>query len=94
MSRHTKTKFKKISGTVFCSIVYIFLFLPISVIVVNSFNATTSKPYQSWKGFTFDWYIKLFENKSLLESFGATMAIAIITTLLATAIGTIAAVGM
>lgn len=94
MSRHTKTKLKKISGTVFCSIVYIFLFLPISVIVVNSFNATTSKPYQSWKGFTFDWYIKLFENKSLLESFGATMAIAIITTLLATAIGTIAAVGM
>ena len=81
-------------GVAFCSLVYLFLFLPISVIVVNSFNATTTKPYMSWKGFTFEWYIKLWENTSLLEAFGTTMAIAIISTILATIIGTLGAVGM
>lgn len=81
-------------GVAFCSLVYLFLFLPISVIVVNSFNATTTKPYLSWKGFTFEWYVKLWENTSLLEAFGTTMAIAIISTILATIIGTLGAVGM
>jgi len=72
----------------------LFLFLPISVIVANSFNATTSKPYLSWKGFTFNWYIKLFENASLLEAFGNTMFLAIVSTVLATAVGTLGAIGM
>lgn len=94
MYRKAKAVIKKISSVIFCGLVYIFLFLPIVVIVINSFNATTSKPYQTWKGFTFDWYIKLFDNSTLMESFGATMTVAVISTLLATAIGTIAAVGM
>ena len=78
----------------FCTLVYLFLFLPISVIVVNSFNATTSKPYMSWKGFTFDWYVKLWDNSSLLEAISNTMVIAITSTILATIIGTLAAIGM
>lgn len=94
MSRNIKAIIKKIVSIIFCGLVYLFLFLPIAVIVVNSFNATTTKPYQTWKGFTFDWYGKLFENEMLLNSFGTTMAIALISTLLSTAIGTIAAVGM
>lgn len=94
MKREKKEKTKKRISVVFCSIVYLFLFLPISVIVVNSFNATTTKPYMSWKGFTFDWYVKLWDNSSLLEAFGTTMLIAVISTILATAIGTLAAIGM
>ncbi|MFV0529207.1 MAG: ABC transporter permease [Lachnospiraceae bacterium] len=94
MRRQTKKRAKKTVSIVWCSLVYLFLFLPIIVIVTNSFNATTSKPYLSWKGFTLDWYVKLFQNTSLLESFGNTMVVAIISTLLATAIGTLAAVGM
>ncbi|MCR4801762.1 MAG: ABC transporter permease [Lachnospiraceae bacterium] len=81
-------------SVVFCTFVYIFLFLPISVIVVNSFNATTTKPYMRWKGFTLEWYVKLWENTSLLEAFGNTMIIAVISTCVATAVGTLAAVGM
>lgn len=94
MSRNIKKTVKKIAGIIFCSLVYLFLFLPIIVIVTGSFNATTSKPYIAWKGFTFDWYVKLFSNTTLLQSFGTTIAIAVISTLLATAIGTIAAIGM
>lgn len=94
MKKQTKSKIAKGRNITFCSLIYIFLFLPIVVIVVNSFNASTSKPYLSWKGFTLDWYSKLFDNTALLESFGNTITIAIISTLLATCIGTIAAVGM
>lgn len=94
MKKEKKKKRIKRLSVVFCTLVYLFLFLPISVIVVNSFNATTTKPYLSWKGFTLDWYAKLWNNTSLLESFGNTMLIAIVSTLLATVIGTIGAIGM
>lgn len=92
--RMRKKKRNKALSVLFCVMVYLFLFLPISVIVANSFNATTSKPYMMWKGFTLDWYSKLFDNILLLESFENTMIIAIVSTLLATVIGTLGAVGM
>lgn len=94
MRKRAKEKRKKGLSVAFCSAVYLFLFLPIFVVVANSFNATTSKPYLSWKGFTFDWYIKLWSNSSLLESFGNTMIIAIASTVLSTIIGTLGAVGI
>lgn len=94
MKKKKKEKRNRRVSIVFCTLVYLFLFLPISVIVVNSFNATTTKPYMSWKGFTLDWYIKLWDNTSLLEAFGNTMIIAVVSTILATIIGTLGAIGM
>lgn len=94
MARKTIHHLKKITGIIFCGLIYLFLFLPIAVIVAGSFNGTTSKPYISWKGFSLDWYLKLFDNSALLESFGTTITIAVISTLLATAVGTLAAIGM
>lgn len=94
MKRQKKRKRTKRLSVGFCTLVYLFLFLPISVIVVNSFNATTTKPYMSWKGFTLDWYGKLWDNTALLQSFGNTMIIAVVSTILATVIGTLGAIGM
>ncbi|MCR4785248.1 MAG: ABC transporter permease subunit [Lachnospiraceae bacterium] len=94
MKRKRKEKRNKGISIAFCSAVYLFLFLPIFVIVTNSFNATKTKPYLSWKGFTFDWYIKLWSNTALLESFGNTMMIALASTILSTIIGTLGAVGI
>jgi spermidine/putrescine transport system permease protein len=94
MKKAKKEKRNKGISIVFCCLVYLFLFLPIFVVVANSFNATTTKPYLSWKGFTFDWYIKLWSNSSLLESFGNTIVIAIASTILSTVIGTLGAVGI
>ena len=94
MKKAKKEKKNKGISIVFCCLVYLFLFLPIFVVVANSFNATTTKPYLSWKGFTFDWYIKLWSNSSLLESFGNTIVIAIASTILSTVIGTLGAVGI
>ncbi len=94
MKRKRKAKVKKFVSILFCVLMYLFLFLPIMVIVSGSFNATHTKPYLSWKGFTFDWYIKLWDNTSLLASFGNTMIIAVVSTIVATIIGTLAAIGM
>ncbi|MDO4284128.1 MAG: ABC transporter permease [Eubacteriales bacterium] len=94
MTKKRKKRGGSILSVIYCALVYLFLFLPITVVVANSFNATTSKPYLSWKGFTLSWYVKLWENESLLESFGNTMLIAIASTILAACVGTLAAVGM
>lgn len=94
MKKKNKKKASAVRNGIYCTLVYLFLFLPISVIVVNSANATTTKPYLKWKGFTLDWYVKLFDNTALLESFRNTMIIAVVSTLLATIIGTLGAVGM
>ena len=89
-----KRRGKRRLGAVYCGLIYAFLFLPIVVIVVNSFNAIESKPYMSWKGFTFVWYGRLLQNAALLDSFKNTLILAAVSTLLSTIIGTIAAVGM
>ena len=94
MKRKKRENIRQKSSILFCILVYAFLFLPILVIVVNSFNATTSKPYLSWKGFTFGWYAELFTNTDLLGAFCNTLIMAGISTLLATMIGTLGAVGM
>lgn len=94
MKRKTKELLRNRTGLIYIILFYAFLYLPIAVIVVNSFNATTSKPYLSWKGFTFNWYVELWSNHSLLEAFGNTMIIAITSTVLSTIIGTLGAVGM
>lgn len=94
MKEHKKHNTESILKKIYCILIYIFLFLPIVVIVVNSFNATTSKPYLSWKGFSFMWYAKVWSDAELLSSFGNTIIIALITTLISTVIGTLGAVGM
>lgn len=82
----------KTLSTAYTWLVYVFLYLPIAVIVFFSFN--TSKRNITFQGFTLEWYAKLFDNHALLASFGNTMIVAVCSTLIATAIGTLAAVGM
>jgi spermidine/putrescine transport system permease protein len=85
---------KRVLGTLFACLIYLFLFLPIFLIVINSFNANMSKPYITFKGFTFEWYIRLFSNSALLISFRNTLIVAVLSTIISVAIGTLAAVGM
>lgn len=76
----------------FIVLVMLFLFLPIVVLVVFSFN--DSKLNIIFSGFTLEWYGKLFENADLLEAFRNTLLIATISTAVSTVLGTISAVGM
>ena len=74
------------------AITFIFLYLPIIILVVFSFN--TSKMNILLEGFTLSWYKTLFQNTNLIEAFINTMIIAIISTIISTIIGTISAVGL
>lgn len=76
----------------FITIVFIFLFLPIFVLVLFSFNS--SELNIEFTGFTLNWYKELISNKDLIEAFSNTLLIAIISTILSTVIGTLAAIGL
>ena len=71
---------------------FLFLYLPIAVVVIFSFN--TSKMNIVWEGFTFEWYGSFFLNRPLMESLQNTLIIALASTAISTVIGTIGAVGM
>ncbi|MCS7229508.1 MAG: ABC transporter permease [Candidatus Kryptonium sp.] len=72
--------------------VYAFLYLPIFVLIVLSFNK--SKWTTIWEGFTFQWYVNLFNNKVLLNSLKNSLLIAFASTLISTIFGTLGAVGL
>jgi spermidine/putrescine transport system permease protein len=82
----------KTTSIVYTSLIYLFLYLPIIVIIVFSFN--TSKRNIMFEGFTLEWYSKLFQNEALLTAFGNTMIVAVASTLLSSIIGTLAAIGI
>ena len=84
-----KHKFLK---NLFIGLVFAFLYLPIIILVVFSFN--TSRMNIIFTGFTFSWYRTLLSNNELLEAFLNTMIIAISSTVISTIIGTIGAVGL
>ena len=84
-------KHKGLKNT-FIGLVLFFLYLPIFILIVYSFNS--SKMNIIFESFTFDWYKNLFSNRELLEAFMNTMIIAVISTVISTIIGTISAVGL
>ena len=69
-----------------------FLYAPIAVLIVFSFNSSKSRAL--WTGFTLEWYKKLFTNEMILSSLMNTVIIAVISTIVATIIGTLAAIGI
>ena len=71
---------------------FIFLYAPIIVLVIYSFNK--SKMNVVFTGFTFDWYKTLMHNTDLLEAFRNTLIIAGVSTVVSTIIGTISALGL
>lgn len=76
----------------FMSLVYAFLYIPIIILIVNSFNE--SKFGIHWKGFSTKWYGQLLNNDSLLQAAGNSLTIAVISATAATIIGTLTAVAL
>lgn len=71
---------------------YIFLYLPIVVLVVMSFNASKS-PF-TWTGFSTKWYSALLDDELIRAAFVNTMIVAVGATILATVLGTLLAIGV
>lgn len=77
---------------IFLGLVLFFLYLPIIILIIYSFNS--SKMNIIFENFTFDWYRNLFQNSELLEAFFNTIVIAVTSTVISTIIGTLGAVGL
>ena len=73
-------------------LMFIFLYLPMAVLVVASFN--TGKDITHFEGFTLQQYVRLFQDDSLLKLLGNSLLIAVLSSLIATVFGTVAAVGI
>lgn len=71
---------------------YAFLYIPIAVLVVMSFNA--SKNPFTWTGFSTQWYSALFNNDLIRQGFVNTMIVAVGATIFATILGTLLAIGV
>lgn len=83
---------KNLAKKIYIALIFIFLYAPIVTLMVLSFNA--SKTRAKWGGFTLKWYIELFQNRDIMEALWNTLLIAVISSLVATIIGTIACVSM
>ena len=76
----------------YVAIVMAFLYAPILVLIVFSFNKSKSRG--AWTGFTLSWYQRLFTNEAIIQSLINTLVVALISSVLATVIGTLAAIGI
>lgn len=74
------------------ALVYAFLFVPIATVVFFSFNA--SRLVDVWTGFSLKWYGTAWTDPSILDALRVSLTVAVINAVLATAFGTLAAIGM
>ena len=91
-SRPPKDFDRPIFLQLFTALFFIFLFAPIALVVLFSFNSTRS--LQIFNGFSLRWYERFFESESLRSSLQASIEIALVTMVVATALGTLLAYGL
>ncbi len=72
--------------------VYLYLFVPIGVVVLFSFNSV--KSLQNFDGFSLQWYEEFFNDETLRESLFISLEIAVLTMICATVLGTALAIGL
>jgi len=82
----------KTFNRVFTVLVFLFLYIPMIVLAVASFNSGTD--IATWKGFTFHQYGELFRDGVLLPLLANSIIIAVLSSLIATILGTLAAIGI
>ena len=72
-------------------LVFLFLYLPIAVLIIFSFNDSKSRTV--WSGFSLHWYQELFQDEEILSAFSTTLTVSVLAALIATVLGTAAAIG-
>ena len=74
MRKRRKIRELKPGSVFYACLVYLFLYLPIFVVIAFSFN--TSEMNITFQGFTIEWYGRMFENRQLMQSFFNTVIVA------------------
>ncbi len=76
----------------YLALILLFLYVPIVVLIVESFNAGISRA--KWEGFSLRWYIDLFNSPAIINALYVTVSIALLAAFFATILGTLAAIGI
>lgn len=82
---------KKLSSKIYFGIIMAFLYLPIIYLIIYSFNDGKTSV---WKGFTLKWYEALFQDAQIMTSLYNSLIIAVLASVIATILGTLAAIGL
>lgn len=82
----------KTISRIYTALILLFLYAPIAVMVIFSFNSSGS--VWVFEGFSLDWYMELSSNSTMLEALEHTLIIAVLSAILSTIIGTAASVGI
>ncbi len=84
--------FSGILQSVFMSLTYLFLYLPVIVMVLFSFNSSSVS--MKWEHFSLRWYIQLFKTPEILDALQASLVVAFCSTMLSVFLGTCFVVGV
>ncbi len=82
---------RRVGSRLFMALVFLFLYAPIFVLIVFSFNSSKSRAV--WTGFSLDWYRELFQDSEILSALSTTLSVSVLAALIATVAGTFAAIG-
>ena len=83
---------KKFFKRFYLALILVFLYVPIVVLIIQSFNAGKSRA--KWEGFSFRWYSELFADASIMNALQVTVSIALLAMVVSTILGTLAAIGI
>lgn len=83
---------RRVFNSLFMFLVYAYLYIPIIILVVNSFNA--DRYGLSWKGFSWNWYERLFNNDTLIQAAFNSVSIAFFAATLSTIIGALTSIAL
>ena len=83
---------KKFFKRFYLALILVFLYVPIVVLIIQSFNAGKSRA--KWEGFSFHWYAELFADASIMNALQVTVSIALLAMVISTILGTLAAIGI
>ncbi len=85
-------KDRRLGGRFLIGLVFLFLYLPILLLIIFSFNAGDSSAV--WQGFSLHWYRELMDNRLIVEAVATTLLVSLLATVISTAAGTFAAIGL
>lgn len=83
---------KRFFEKIYLLLIFAFLYAPIVVLIAFSFNESKSR--SNWTGFSLKWYEKVFHNSEIMSALYYTVLIAVCSAVIATLIGTVAAIGI
>lgn len=83
---------KRFFSQFYIGLILLFLYAPIFILIILSFNKSKSRA--KWGGFTLNWYKELFHNEDIMSALSTTLILAFLSALIATIIGTAAALAI